>query len=349
MLEVLAPGLLSTIQDAGRPDAVDLGIPPGGACDPWSLAVANLLHGNPPEAAALEITLAGLELLVRETCTVAFAGADLGVVSVNGRRPLSPGIVHVVWAGSRLRFEGASGAHASGAHASGPHASGAHTSGARAYLSLAGGIDVPRVLGSASTCLVGGFGGIDGRALQAGDVLRPVRAGDLTPGGRTWPGTLAAGVRAQDSPVRVVAGPHVEQLGERPLRKLTSTEWRVEPDSDRMGVRLAGPRLGTRTRHGSMISVPMVWGSIQLPEDGGPIVLLADHQTIGGYPVIAVVIRADRPRIGQLAPGAAVRFETVSLEVSRAAYREQQAELRRAALGLARSESWETAWLEAGG
>jgi biotin-dependent carboxylase-like uncharacterized protein len=335
VLEVLTPGLLSTIQDGGRPDAVHLGVPPGGACDPWSLAVANLLHGNPLDAPALEITLAGPDLAVRETCTVALAGADLGAVSVNGHSTLPTGMVHVLWAGSTLRFEGAPGSNAS--------------VGARAYLSLAGGIDVPRVLGSASTCLVGGFGGIDGRALGPGDVLQPVRRGDLTAAGRAWPGRLAGPALRVDTPIRVVPGPHASQLGQRTLGRLTSAEWRVGPDSDRMGLRLSGPRLATQIAHGTMISVPVVWGSVQLPEDGGPIVLLADHQTIGGYPIVAVVIRADRPRIGQLAPGGSARFETISLEAAREAYRMQQVELRRAAIDLARADSWETAWLEAGG
>ena len=334
MLEVLAPGLLSTIQDGGRPNAAHLGVPPGGACDSWSFAIANLLMGNPADAPVLEITLAGPELLVRETCTIALTGSDLGATSVGEGRPLTPGIAHTLWAGSTVRFERP-------ASADGPD-------GARACLALAGGIDVPLVLGSASTCLVGGFGGIDGRALQPGDVLVPARRGDLSAAGRAWRPANRLGL-VNASPIRVVPGPHLETVGMAALSALVSGDWRVQTESDRMAVRLSGDAIASASGHSAMISVPMVWGAVQLPEHGQPIVLLADHQTIGGYPVIAVIIRADWPRIGQLAPGANVNFQPLSQEAARKAWLDQQDALGRIAREISEDQSWDGAWLDAGG
>jgi biotin-dependent carboxylase-like uncharacterized protein len=337
MLKVLSPGLLSTVQGAERPNAAHLGVPPGGACDQWSFALANLLMGNAPDAAALEITLAGPELLVRETCTIALTGDDIGATIVGENRPLPPGIVHTMWAGSTVRIETTGEAPKPGG-------------GARAYLALAGGIDVPQVLGSASTCLVGGFGGIEGRALKPGDVLVPARRGDLTAAGRAWrPSSSTTRRPADSSPIRVVPGPHLDQLGRSALRQLVSREWRVTTESDRMAVRLSGAAIETNAKQASMISVPMVWGAVQLPDDGQPIVLLADHQTIGGYPVVAVVIRADRPKIGQLAPGASVRFERVSLKAARQAWLEQQDALLRIAREIDEGQRWDGAWLDAEG
>ena len=160
-LEVLEAGVLTSIQDAGRPDWTHLGVPIGGACDPWSRAVANLLIGNDAGAAAVEMTLVGATFEVRVPVTVGLAGADLGGIVRESGRPLAPGRTHRLEVGSTIAFPGSADAAA--------------RSGARAYLALPGGIDVPLVLGSASTALGAGFGGIDGRRLGAGDVLRAVR------------------------------------------------------------------------------------------------------------------------------------------------------------------------------
>src|SRR5689334_21417485 len=167
MLEVIVPGLLSTVQDAGRTGYADLGVPGAGACDLHALAVANLLLDNPPAAPALEITIAGPEFSVGNTCVVGLAGADLGAYLVGAERPLVPGGAYLLRGGETLALRG-------GAH------------GARAYLALSGGIAVPRVLGSASTYLAGGFGGLGGRPLRAGDVLRPVNTHDFHAAGRRW-------------------------------------------------------------------------------------------------------------------------------------------------------------------
>ena len=313
MLEVLDPGLLSTVQDGGRPDLAHLGVPPGGACDPWGLAAANLLAGNAPDASALEMTVAGPALAVRATCVVALGGADLGARVEEEERPLRPGTAYLLRTGTRLVFEGGSGR------------------GARAYLALAGGIAVPRILGSASTCLAGGFGGIEGRPLRAGDRLVPERPGDLAAAGRSWPADVPLGPPHDPdlaTPVHVVPGPHAGRFPPGALEALLGTGWEVDPRSDRTGLRLAGPPL-PGAGGGELVSLPMTWGAVQVPPDGRPIVLLADHPTVGGYPVIAVAIRADRPLLGQLRPGDEVRFELTAIDRAQAAARAEQALLGR--------------------
>ena len=339
-LEVIEPGFLTTVQDAGRPDWTDVGVPTGGACDPWSMAVANLMHGNAPGAPVIEVTLQGPVLAVRETCTLGLAGADLGAIVREEHRPLAIGLVHQLWAGTTVAFGAPAG------------------QGCRAYLSLAGGIDVPLVLGSASTCLVGAFGGIDGRPLRSGDVLRPARQEDVSAAGTAWPadGGLGPGslVEAKaGAHIRVVPGPHAERLGAPALEALTGAEWRVESESNRMGVRLSPTSEGLRGQPGrntgELLSFGVVWGSIQLPHDGRPIVLMADHQTVGGYPVPACVITADHHAIGQLAPGDSVRFVVVSIQQAQLLYREHRASMRAAIAELARTSTWDEAWRDARG
>jgi len=329
VLEVLVPGLLTTVQDAGRPDAARLGVPPAGACDPRGLMVANALLENPPGAPAVEITLGGVELTVRETTVLALGGADLGAVVVEEGRALAAGASHLVWAGQTIRFIGRRAGI---------------VRGARAYLALPGGIDVPEVLGSASTCLVAGFGGVDGRRLRVGDLITGRRPSDPSLAGRAWPGPIVGDVTV----VRVVAGPHGSRFGGRALDALTRRDWVVRPDSDRMGIRLSGPPLRHRHQGGSLVSVPVLWGAIQVPPDGTPIVLLADHQTVGGYPVLAVAIRADRSPLGQLAPGDPVRFELVDLAGAAAAWDTERAREAAVLGALARDERWHDHWRWAG-
>jgi antagonist of KipI len=320
MIEVLEPGLLTTVQDAGRPDWTHHGVPVGGACDTWGLAVANLLAGNTPDAAALEMTIAGPTLRVLDDVVVGVAGADLG-------GSLRPGRATRLRAGATLEFPGTTSSR-----------------GARAYLALAGGIDVPLVLGSSSTALGAGFGGLNGRPLRAGDVLRggaaARRAGDAV-----WSVTTDEPEPGGDEPpLRVVRGP----AGNGRLEALVGGSWTVAAGSDRVGLRLDGPPVAAS--HGSSIlSHGVTFGSIQVPPDGQPIVLLADGQTTGGYPVAAVVISADRPRLGQLRPGARVAFEEVSLDVAREALIRRTSALRRAAEILRESAGWDDLWQAAGG
>jgi biotin-dependent carboxylase-like uncharacterized protein len=332
VLEVVEPGFLTTIQDAGRPDWTHLGVPVGGACDSWSLAVANLLVGNEPGAAALEMTIVGPVLAIRTATVIGLAGADLhAVVRETGER-LEPGRSHRLAAGTTVAFPGAADA--------------ADAIGARGYVAIPGGVDVPTVLGSRSTFVAAGLGGIDGRPLAAGDILtggpNPAGSGDE----RTWPRAPGDPFGDRDDEagrgIGVLPGPAPG------IERLVATSWVVGSGSDRTGVRLDGvPIAGAGS--GGHVSHGVVRGAVQLPPDGSPIVLLADHQTTGGYPVIAVVMSADHPRLGQLRPGAAVAFRQVTQAEARAALHEQRAAFERAAATLSDAARWDELWRSAGG
>jgi antagonist of KipI len=342
VLEVIESGILTTIQDAGRPDWTHLGVPVSGACDPWSLAVANLLVDVDPGAAAVEMTLMGPTIAVVESGVVAVAGADLGgLVRETGRR-LLPGRVHRLEASTTIEFPGPVDL----------------ATGARAYLAMPGGVAVPEVLGSGSTCLSGRFGGMGGRPLRPGDRLASqatkVQRRDLDD--RIWavPGGFAPAVDPGASPIRVVDGPHLDLLDGTIMGGLIAGPWTIDPASDRVGLRLAGPDLAGRGDAGSRPSWPellshgVVWGAVQLPSDGAPIILLADHQTTGGYPVVAVAIAADRPRLGQLRPGTAVRFERTDLATAREELRRQRALLAAGVAALRETGRWDELWRSAG-
>jgi biotin-dependent carboxylase-like uncharacterized protein len=321
MLRTIDPGLLSTVQDAGRSGYTDAGVPIGGACDARSLAIANLLLGNDRGAAALEMTLAGPVLEATRRCVVAIAGADLGAQIVGERRRLLPGATHLLEPGTRLAFPGATSA------------------GARGYLAVPGGIDVPLVLGSRGTCLVGGFGGLGGRALVTGDMIVPSRPSDVSLAGRRWPQLGVA--PSPEDPIRLLpaprtlsrAGPHahVEVLGGR---------WTVAT-GDRMGIRLDGPALSIDpVRAGHLLSKGVIPGTVQVPPDGRPIVLLADAQTVGGYPVVGVVPRVDLPRLAQLREGDAVTFRPTTPSEAVAALAAQEAALVEASRRLGSEDRW---------
>jgi antagonist of KipI len=197
--------------------------------------------------------------------------------------------------------------------------------GCRSYLALAGGILVPPVLGSRATCLAGRFGGLEGRPLAAGDWLE---TGAVEPGRAHLAGrTVPAGRRPAYSAnpiVRVVPGPHAGMFSGDALDQLLSQPYRIGPESDRTALRLAGPRL-SRAGEGEMISCGMALGAIQVPAGGQPILLLADRQTVGGYPIVATVIRADLPLLAQCLPGAgSVRFEAVTVEGAQRLWRAGQ-------------------------
>ncbi|HEY3523957.1 MAG TPA: biotin-dependent carboxyltransferase family protein [Candidatus Limnocylindrales bacterium] len=302
MLEVLSPGPLTTVQDGiGRPDAAALGVPRGGAADPLGLAVANLLVGNDADTAALEMTLGGPDLIVRADCLIGLGGADLGA-TLDGR-PLVPGRAYHARTGERLSFD----VTAAGA-------------GIRGYLAVAGGIDVPIVLGSASTCLPGAFGGLDGRPLRAGDVIAarvPVAPGVTPPAPREWHGQVRSD-GGEPASLRVTPGPHEAAL----LDALIGCAWEVSPVGSRAGIRLSGDPISASAER--LASFPVSSGAVQLPPRGEPIVLLVDAPTVGGYPVIAVVASADRGAVGQLGPGDSVRFELVTEADARAAELERR-------------------------
>jgi len=306
LFAVEAPGLLTTIQDLGRAGHQREGLSPAGAMDPFAASTANLLAGNGRGAAVLEVTLLGPALRALAGVRVTLCGADLSA-RLDGL-PLPLWRTAIVRAGGRLSF-------------------GRRVSGARAYLAVAGGFDVPAVLGSRATFLRGGMGGLNGRPLRVGDVLEGVRGGEQA---LPWPGR---GLRPGDMPayplpavLRVLPGPHPDALAGDALAVMAGGFYTVSPQSDRQGYRLDGPaipRLG-----GDILSEAMPPGGLQVPPDGHPILLMADRQTTGGYPLLAVVISADLPRAAQIAPGDTVRFVAVTLEEAQAAAAAQERWLR---------------------
>jgi antagonist of KipI len=327
VIEILEPGLLTTVQDLGRPGLAHLGVPPSGAADAWSLRVANVLAGNPPGAAALEVTGAGPRLLARRNVTIAVAGADLGA-TVAGL-PLAPGRSAVLEAGAEL------------------HLPGPPREGLRAYVAVSGGIDVPVVLGARSTCLPGGFGGLGGRALEPGDLLGIGRAPAGAPVGDAWPGPAAAARRAGpggEVVLRWLPGPAGSE-------GLTGRTWTVSVSSDRTGLRLDAGADGPEATSGraGLPSHAVVQGTVQLPPDGHPIVLGPDHQTTGGYPVVGFVIAADLPALGQLPPLARVAFEQVELDRARHVLAQQRLAWNVALDLVRRDAGWDELAMSAGG
>jgi KipI family sensor histidine kinase inhibitor len=301
VLEIVRPGVFTTIQDLGRPGHRAHGVPRGGAMDPFALRVANLLVGNTEAAAAIEFTLVGPELLFVREAHVAIAGVEVEGLPVG--RPFA------LRAGDTLDLR-------------------RFMRGTRGYLAVAGGIDVPLVLGSRGTDVRGGFGGHAGRVLQAGDHLcAPVA--HVTLGGHWHIDPRIFPDSAPPVELRVVSGTHAGEFGP----EWTAQVFKVSPQSDRMGVRLNGNPLVRRTGR-ELLSAPVAPGTVQVPADGQPIVLLADAQTIGGYPRLAHVITADLGRAAQLAPGDTVRFTPVSLDEARhhARAREHTLDLLRAGL-----------------
>ena len=315
MIRVLAPGALTTVQDGGRVGSRALGVGCAGALDPYAFAIANLLVGNAADAPALEITLAGPRLQFDSGARIALCGAQVaagaGEVPIPCWRPvaLPPGALLSI---------------------------GACRDGARTYLAVAGGIHVDTVLASASTDLRGGFGGSAGRAIATGDVLHV--AGDASVEGvriaRWWIDPSPEYDRASVAIVRVLAGHDATS----PIDGLLQRDWRVAAASDRQGLRLEGTPLQVADT-GERISEPVAPGTVQLPPDGAPIVLLADAQTHGGYPRIGHAIRADWPRLAQLRPGDRLRFAPCSHEEAARARREQARRLARIALAIAARRS----------
>jgi len=294
VLEILRAGPLTTVQDLGRPGWRERGLSLCGALDELALQAANLLVGNPPGAAGLEFTLGGGALRFHADGCVALTGSDVEA-SLDGQ-PLRPGWRLPVRAGQTLKLA-------------------APRERMRSYVAIAGGIALPCVLGSRSTDLKAGFGGLDGRALRDGDRL-PIAA--------TRP-LRAAGLRlpAWTPEIRVLPGPEYGDFPPAAQRAFWDGSWRITPQSNRMGYRLDGPALA-REDGAELASHGVLPGVIQVPPAGQPIVLLADAQTTGGYPKIAVVIRADLWKLGQARLGARLRFLPCTADEALAALRAQR-------------------------
>jgi antagonist of KipI len=308
---ILRPGLLTTIQDAGRFGYQQAGVIVSGPMDLLALRLANLLVGNPAGTAGLEITLLGPTLCFEVDHLICVSGADLSATLDDQELPLNRPVA--VRQGSTLAF-------------------GAARSGCRAYLALSGGLSVPTVLGSQSTYLRAQLGGLEGRALQASDV---VPAPGPTPAGQrlhqrlhqrllgqspAQPWVAAPWYPAVDSvpaastsvTVRAIRGPDFELFTQESQEAFWQQEFTVTPNSDRMGYRLAGPELHRHTEQ-EIFSTAVTFGTVQVPAAGHPIVLMADHQTTGGYPRIGQIISADFSRLAQVPPGGRIRFQEVGL------------------------------------
>lgn len=327
-IEVERPGLLTTVQDLGRVGRQHLGVPVNGAMDEISHRLANLLVGNDENEATLELTLNGPTLRFTADAVIAMCGAAMGG-KVDGQplpwwRPIR------IPAGARVVF-------------------GRPPIGCRAYLAIAGGFDIPLVLGSRSTALMGGYGGFRGRALRKGDVLVPrspheaqtprwVRLLSRSHHGIAYPTWSVSRARmpyrVSPQPVRIVPGRHWQNFPVAGRELLVQGEYKVGLDSDRMGCRLQGPVLEAR-RGNDVLSEGVVMGAVQVPPGGQPIVLMADHQTVGGYPVIGVVAGIDLPVMAQIAPGEPLQFKLITPEESYAASLTREHQLGRVRQALA--------------
>ena len=307
VIEVIEPGLLTTVQDLGRFGYLRHGVPVSGAMDPVALRLANLLVGNPEDEACLEVTLSGPRLRFRSSAVIAVTGADLSP-SINGS-PIQTWASAVVEQGDVLSFGG-------------------QESGTRAYVAVGGGLDVPVVMGSKSTFMKAGIGGFEGRALKAGDMLM-TRLPDSS--GRTSERRIPRGlVPDYDSsmPIRVILGPQDDRFTEAGLDTLLGEAFTVSAQSDRMGYRLQGPKV-EHVSGPDIISDGIPFGGVQVSGDGQPIVLMADRGTSGGYTKPATVISADLGKVAQRMPGDEMRFQKVTLEEAHEALKEQESGVER--------------------
>lgn len=303
-IKVLSPGILTSVQDGGRSGYQQYGVSPSGPMDVRSFRTANILAGNDPDEAGLEMTLMGGEYQFQDSHVIALAGADMNPM-LNGKKagmykaiPVKSGDV------LKLGFAAA---------------------GCRCYMAVYGGIDVKPVMGSRSTMVGKQFGGYDGRKLQKDDVLNVRTPGKaLThPETRfTDPGPVPSGTRT----LRVVMGPQEDRFTEQGIRTFLSSEYTVGQDFDRQGYRLDGSKIEHKT-DSNIISDGVVAGSIQVPGTGLPIIMTAEHATVGGYTKIATVITADLPVIGQCRAGDRVRFEKVTVEQAQDLLRKEEQQL----------------------
>ena len=303
MIEVQAPGMLTTVQDLGREGYGPLGVSASGAADAVSLRIGNRLVGNGESAAALEMTLLGGTFVFADGGVIALTGCDFGATLDDA--PLELWASVTLKPGQTLKC-------------------GATKSGARCYLCVQGGIEVKLFLGSASKHLLSGLGGFEGRALRKGDVLRVASAKEAF---RTFRSKkVPEGLLAQLAPrkiLRVTPGPQAAWFSAAAQETFHESSYRLTEDSNRMGLRLEGPPIPASVQ-GEMVSEGVALGAVQIPAGGQPIILFVEQQTTGGYPKIANVISADFHAIGQLRPRDELRFEPVDMETARKLLREQE-------------------------
>ncbi|MGE6612774.1 biotin-dependent carboxyltransferase family protein [Peribacillus sp. NPDC076916] len=299
-LRIIKPGLLTSIQDLGRKGFQQHGVIVSGAMDGHSLRIANMLVGNEEGEAALEITLMGPTIKIEKNCLISITGGNLSPTIDNHSVPMWKPIL--VKKGSILRFEGCK-------------------SGCRAHLSVSGGFAIPEVMESKSTYLRAGIGGYMGRALKADDVLEFNEPSKII-GDRAFKGSFSFPMwfvnekefMPRGKPlIRFIDGSQYESFTDSSKDSFVAGAFKVSNQSDRMGYRLSGPTLELKD-NGELLSEAVTNGSVQVPPDGNPIILLADSQTTGGYPKIAQVITADLPIIAQVKPGESIQFSRVNLK-----------------------------------
>ena len=305
--EVLNPGVFTAVQDLGRPGYMKYGTPASGVADRFSAQVANSLVGNPPGAALLEITLFRLELLTLNHLVIAVTGGDLSP-TLNGN-PLPMWQTFPVNKGNRIAFR-------------------MRKQGFRAYLAVQGGLSGKEFLGSRSVFVRG----LMGNVLQTGEILEsgnPVTQSIVL---KKMPQEMVPAF-SDKNPLRVILGPQEDRFTPKGIETFLSSEYRVSPQSDRMGYRLQGPTI-EHSRGADIISEPIARGAIQVPGDGLPIILLWDGQVSGGYTKIANVISADLDHLAQVMPGDRIHFMAVSLEEAHQALREERGRWGRGQLAM---------------
>ena len=304
--EVLEPGILTTIQDLGRYGFSQFGVPPSGALDAFSFRIGNLLVGNRGEEAGLETTLMGLKIKALREVVISITGGALSPAL--NEESLEMWRTHLLVEGDVIAFKKVQ-------------------AGCRAYLAVSGGFVVRKIMGSCSTYLSGNFGGLEGRKLRRGDILyTPDISAPLSKLGLRFPLDWVPPLEKEVS-LRVIPGPQDRHFTEEGFQRFSSSSYQVTPQCDRMGVRLEGPKIERRPNvEESIISEGMISGSIQVPGDGNPIIILTELVT-GGYTKIATIISTDLSRVAQLKPGDQVRFKPISIEESHLQLREQEERL----------------------
>jgi len=298
ILEILSPGILTSIQDLGRYGYGRYGVAPSGALDSYALRIANLLVGNRPDQAGLEAMLLGPAIRALADIVVAVTGGNLQ--PRRNKQPIEMWRSHILKKDDILSFDSA-------------------LSGFRVYVAVGGGISVPSVMGSRSTNLSSGFGGLQGRALKKNDILtsenhsHPVKT-DTRAFNTAW-----IPVYPNNWSLRVIWGPQDDHFPDENRGTFLSASYKMSSDSDRTGIRLQGPVIRQKPDiQTSIISEGVIAGSVQIPGDGKPIIILGETVT-GGYRKIATIISADLPLLGQIKPGDTLRFTAVSLEEARQA------------------------------
>ncbi|MFG6119679.1 5-oxoprolinase subunit C family protein [Thalassobacillus sp. B23F22_16] len=328
MIKVLKPGLLTSVQDLGRTGYQTYGVIASGVMDPAAHRIANLLVGNREGAATLEITLSGPVLEFQEDALISLCGGDLSATI--GGKQVKPWRPVYVKKGSELRF-------------------GQAKEGCRVYLAVAGGFHVPEVMESKSTYLRAGLGGFHGRALKEGDELAAQELSEAAAKIQSFLQKQAGGesfismdwhvasefipVFKEEQPVRVIKGRQYELFKKESQEAFFFEPYQIGSKSDRMGYRLEGPKLQL-DKEQEMISEAVGFGTIQVPSNGQPIILLADRQTTGGYPKIGQVASVDIPVVAQLKPGEKARFQEISLEKAQQLYLEREKSIQQLAQGI---------------